>query len=198
MKAIFNITYGLYVLSTKTNKHNACIINTLMQVTSTPNRISITINKDNETTKMIEESGMFNVSILDMSTPFDLIKRFGFSSGKDVNKFEGFEDYRISSNGLTYITKHTNAYISAKVISKTDLGTHITFVADVVDDVVLSDTLPVTYAYYHSNIKPKAENVKKGVYVCKICNYVYDGDELPEDFICPICKHGSIDFEYKE
>ena len=198
MKAIFNITYGLYVLSAKTEKHNACIINTLMQVTSTPNRISITINKNNETTKMIEQTGIFNVSILDTSTDFDLIKRFGFSTGQEVDQFDGFNDFKIAENGVTYITKHTNSYISAKVISKTDLGTHITFVADVVEDVVLTDTKPVSYAYYLSNIKPKAESAKKGVYVCKICNYVYDGESLPKDFICPICKHGIEDFEFIE
>ena len=198
MSALYNITYGLYILTAKTHKHSGCVINTLMQVTSSPARISITINKDNYTTKMIEQTGEFNVSILDMSTTFDIIKRFGFSSGKDTDKFLNFEDYKLATNNIPYITKHTNAYISAKVISKTDVGTHITFVADITDSVVLAKTEPVTYSYYINNIKPKPEKSKKKRYVCRICGYVYEGDELPNDFICPICKHGAEDFELIE
>lgn len=197
MNALNNITYGLYVLTAKTDKYNGCIINTLMQVTSSPARISITINKDNHTTKMIDETGVFNVSILDTTTPFDLIKRFGFSSGKDCNKFEDFSDYKLASNGIPYITRHTNAYISARVVSKIDIGTHITFVADVENLDSLANTEPLTYAYYHKHIKPKTEVVKKGVYVCKICGYIHEGDNLPEDFICPICKHGAEVFEFR-
>ena len=198
MKALFNITYGLFVLTAKTNKHNGCIINTLQQVTSSPDKISITINKNNHTTKMIEKSGVFNVSILDMTTSFDIIKQFGFSSGKDVNKFESFADFEIADNGISYITKHTNSYLSAKVVSMFDVGSHITFVAEITADVILSNTEPLTYAYYLNNIKPKPNTNKKRIYVCRICGYVYDGDPLPEDFICPICKHGASDFELKE
>ena len=198
MKALFNITYGLFVLTAKTNKHSGCIINTLQQVTSSPDKISITINKNNHTTKMIEESGVFNVSILDMTTSFDIIKHFGFLSGKDVNKFENFADFEIADNGISYITKHTNSYLSAKVVSMFDVGSHITFVAEVTADVILSNTEPLTYAYYLNNIKPKPNTNKKRIYVCRICGYVYDGDPLPEDFICPICKHGASDFELKE
>ena len=198
MKALYNITYGLYVLTAKNEKYNGCIINTLMQVTSNPTKISITINKDNYTTKMIEKTGEFNVSILDMSTSFDLIKRFGFSSGKDTDKFIGFSDYSLSSNKIPYITKHTNAYLSAKVVSKLDVGTHVTFVAEVTEDVVLATTEPVTYSYYINNIKPKPEKSKKKKYVCRICGYVYEGDFLPDDFVCPICKHGAVDFELVE
>ncbi len=198
MKALYNITYGLFILTAKTNKYNGCVINTLQQVTSSPTRISITINKDNYTTKMIEETNEFNVSILDNSLTFDLIQRFGFASGKDTNKFENFNDYKIAKNGIPYITKHVNSYISAKVVSKTDLGSHYLFVADITDDVVLALTEPVTYAYYLNNIKPKSEPKKKKVYVCRICGYVYEGDELPSDFVCPICKHGAEDFELQE
>lgn len=198
MKALYNISYGLYVLTAKTNKYNGCIINTLMQVTSSPARISITVNKDNFTTKMIEQTGEFNVSILDMTTSFDLIQHFGFSSGKDVDKFKDFKDFLLANNQIPYITKHTNAYISAKVVSKIDVGTHITFVADITNDVVLSMNEPVTYSYYINTIKPKPEKKKKRVYVCRICGYVYEGDELPNDFICPICKHGAEDFELLE
>jgi len=197
MKALFNITYGLYILTAKTDKFNGCVINTLMQVTSVPNRISITINKDNFTTSMIDKTGEFNVSILDCSTPFELIQRFGFSSGKKVDKFDGFKDYKLSKNGLPYITKHTNSYISAKVVSKVDVGTHIIFVADLTEDVVLKMSESLTYLYYLNNIKPKPE-AKKKAWVCRICGYVYEGDELPEDFVCPICKHGREDFVLME
>ena len=145
MKALYNIPYGLYVLTAKDGKDNGCIINTLQQVTSSPEKISITINKDNYTTQMIEKTGVFNVSILNEKTSFDLIKRFGFSSGKDTDKFEGFLGFDRAENGTTYITENTNSYLSAKVVSKTDVGTHITFVAEVTADVVLNDTKSVTY-----------------------------------------------------
>ena len=197
MKALFNIPYGLYVLTAKDEKDNGCIINTLQQVTSSPTRISITVNKDNHTTKMIEKTKVFNVSILDKTVTFDLIKNFGFASGKEVNKFENFKDYELAKNGVTYITQHTNSYLSAKVVSQTDVGTHITFVADVTEDVVLSQTESVTYDYYLKNIKPKPEEKTKNSYVCSICGYVYEGEELPKDFICPICKHGVEVFEKK-
>lgn len=197
MSVMNNITYGLFVITTKTNKHNGCIINTLMQVTSTPNQISVTLNKSNKTTKIIQESGVFNVSILDTTTNFDLIKRFGFSSGENTDKFLGFENFKIAENGISYITESTNSVICAKVTKKIDLGTHITFIADVVEMKELGSNESLTYAFYHKNIKPKAE-VKKGVYVCKICGYVYEGETLPDDFICPICKHGAQDFEYRE
>lgn len=197
MKALFNIPYGLYVLTAKDEKDNGCIINTLQQVTSNPTRISITVNKDNYTTKMIEKTKVFNVSILDKTVTFDLIKNFGFASGKEVNKFENFKDYELAKNGVVYITQHTNSYLSAKVVSQTDVGTHITFVADVTEDVVLSQTESVTYDYYLKNIKPKPEEKTKNSYVCSICGYVYEGEELPKDFICPICKHGVEVFEKK-
>lgn len=197
MKTLFNIPYGLYVLTAKDEKDNGCIINTLQQVTSSPTQISITINKDNYTAKMIQKTLAFNVSILDKTVNFDLIKNFGFSSGKDTNKFENFKDYKVAQNGIVYITQSTNSYLSAKVVSQTDIGTHITFVAEVVDDVVLQQTESVTYDYYLKNIKPKPAEKTKNSYVCSICGYVYEGEELPKDFICPICKHGSEVFEKK-
>ena len=197
MKALFNIPYGLYVLTAKDEKDNGCIINTLQQVTSSPTQISITINKDNYTTKMIEKTSVFNVSILYKTVSFDLIKNFGFSSGKDTNKFENFKNCKVAKNGVLYITESTNSYLSAKVISKTDVGTHITFVAEVTEDVVLNETESVTYDYYLKNIKPEPEQNSKNSYVCSICGYVYEGAELPKDFVCPICKHGSEVFEKK-
>lgn len=198
MTALNNISYGIFVLSAKNQKQNACIINTLMQVTYNPNRISITVNKDNYTTKLIEETGLFNVSILDTTTTFDLIKQFGFCSGKDTDKFESYKNFELAPNGIAYITEHTNAYISAKVISKTDVGSHIIFVADITNDVVLSDKPSATYEYYLKNIKPKPEKPKKRVYVCSICGYMHDSDQLPEDFVCPLCRHGASDFELLE
>lgn len=191
MKALYNIPYGLYVLTAKGEKLNGCVINTLQQVTSNPERISITVNKDNYTTSLIEKSGEFNISILDINTNFETIKNFGFSSGRDVDKFEKFKDFKLSKNGLPYITKNTNSYLSAKVISKTDVGTHITFVADVTEDVVLSEVESITYSYYLKNVKPKPEAKNKNKYVCTVCGYVYEGETLPKDFICPICKHGA-------
>ncbi len=198
MKALYNIPYGLFVLTAKDDKDNGCIINTLQQVTSSPEKISITINKDNYTTQMIERTGVFNVSILNEKTSFDLIKRFGFLSGKDTDKFEGFSGFDRAENGATYITENTNSYLSAKVVSKIDVGTHITFIAEVTADVVLNDTKSVTYEYYLNNIKPKPQQTKKSAYVCKICGYVYEGETLPEDFICPLCKHGAADFELQK
>lgn len=195
MKAIYNISYGIFILTAKDTKVNGCVINTLMQATSVPNRITITINKDNYTTEMIKNTGKFNVSILDETTDFDLIKRFGFQSGKDTNKFSGFNGFSVADNGIPYIKSHANSYISAKVVDSFDVGTHITFLADVENDVVLSSEKSATYAYYLENIKPKAGEKKKNSYVCGICGYVYEGDELPEDFICPLCKHGAEYFE---
>ena len=196
-KAIYNLTYGLFVLTARCGeKDNGCIINTAGQVTSTPNRISITVNKDNFTHDMIMESGKFNISILSEAADFDTFKHFGFQSGKNVDKFEGYSAAKRSENGIYYITEGTNAYISASVEQTIDLGTHTMFVADVTDMEVLKEEPSVTYDFYQSNIKPKQEKTeKKKGYICKICGYIYEGDPLPEDFICPICKHGAADFE---
>lgn len=197
MKAIYNIPYGLYILTTKSEKLSGCVVNTVQQVTSTPNRISVAVNKLNYTCKEIQKTKLFNVSILDSTTNFDLIKRFGFSSGETTDKFKDFLDYKISNNGLPYLTKHTNAYISAKVVQEVDLGTHIMFIADVEEDVVLNQLETITYSYYLKNVKPKVET-KKVCYVCRICGYVYDSDNLPSDYICPICKHDSSAFDKVE
>lgn len=195
--AFFKLGYGLYVLSAKDTegKDNGCIINTVMQVTDTPKRILIAVNKSNYTNKIIKEMGVFNVSTLTEKTPFDLFKRFGFQSGKDVNKFEDFTEFDRASNGISYINKNANSYISCKVISSMDYGTHTVFVADVSEAVTMNDEPSVTYDYYFKNIKPSPAKAKKKGYVCKICGYVYEGDELPADFICPLCKHGAADFE---
>lgn len=195
--ALFKIGYGLYVLTAKEGeKHNGCIINTAVQVTDTPCRLTITVSKENHTHGMIERTGEFNISVLTTSVPYQMFKDFGFRSGKDTDKFAGRADYAFSQNGLIYMTEHTNAYLSCKVISTVDLGTHTMFVADVTDGVNLSKEESVTYAYYHAHIKPKPVNAgtKKG-WRCTICGYIYEGEELPPDYICPICKHGAEVFE---
>lgn len=194
--AMFNISYGLYVLTAnEEGKDNGCIVNTLSQVTSTPNTVSIAVNKQNYTHDMIMRTGKFNVSLLSTSADFELFKRFGFQSGKDVDKFEGFEKTKRSENGVLYVTESTNAYISGEVFQTVDLGTHTVFYANVVDMDVLSEEESLTYAYYHKHVKPQPPKEEKGGWRCKICGYVYEGDPLPEDFVCPLCKHGPEDFE---
>ncbi len=193
-------SYGLFVLTAHAGgKDNGCIINTAAQLTSSPNRINIAVNKANYTHDMILNTGVFNVSVLSEKASFDIFKRFGFASGKDTNKFEGFENQvERSANGLLYITEGTNAFMSAKVIDAYDYGTHTLFVAELTEGTVLNEDPSVTYAYYFDHIKPKPQpkiEEKKTGYVCKICGYVYEGDELPPDFICPLCKHGAEDFE---
>lgn len=198
MNVMFNISYGLYILSAKTEKANGCVINALSQVTSTPNRIMIAINKNNFTTSQILKTKKFNVSILNEEANFDLIKRFGFASGKDTDKFEDFNGYKTAENGIPYITEGTNSYISAEVVVVRDLGTHYEFLADVTKEVSLNEIPSITYAYYQKNIKPKVTQKKKVVYICSVCGYVYEGDPLPEDFVCPLCLHDATYFVKSE
>lgn len=194
--AMFQLSYGLFVLSAKDGKKdNGCIVNTVQQVTTSPNRILVAVNKGNYTHDMIMKTGEFNASILSEDADFDIFKHFGFQSGRDVDKMEGLEDFDRAENGIIYLTKGANAYISAKVVQTTDLGSHTLFLADVTDGDVLNDVPSVTYAYYHKNIKPQPQETKKTGWRCKICGYIYEGEELPADFICPICKHGAEDFE---
>lgn len=194
--AMFQLSYGLFVLSAKEGKKdNGCIVNTVQQVTTSPNRILVAVNKGNYTHDMIMKTGEFNASILSEDADFDIFKHFGFQSGRDVNKMEGLEDFDRAENGIIYLTKGANAYISAKVVQTTDLGSHTLFLADVTDGDVLNNVPSVTYAYYHKNIKPQPQETKKTGWRCKICGYIYEGEELPADFICPICKHGAEDFE---
>ena len=197
-KAMYNLTYGLFVLTAKDgDKDNGCIVNTVSQVTTEPNRICVAVNKLNFTHDMIRKTGEFNVSILTEGSRFDTYKHFGFQSGKDIDKFESIEFSR-AANGISYIAKETNAFLSAKVVSETDLGTHTLFLADVTDGEVLSSDPSVTYAFYQKNIKQKPGNnvtnaPKKG-FICTVCGYIYEGDTLPSDFICPWCKHDASYF----
>ena len=200
-KVMYSLSYGLFVLSARRgDKNNACITNTGIQVTTSPNRIVIAVNKGNYTHDMVQETGRFTLSILSENAKFDLFQRFGFQSGRDVDKFDGFESCtEKDADGIRYITQGTNAWLSCKVVSATDLGTHTLFLADVLDGGILSDAPSATYSYYQAHIKPKpgAAPAAGGQtrWVCKVCGYVYEGDELPADFICPLCKHPASDFE---
>lgn len=196
-KAMYKLTYGLFVLTARDgDKDNGCIINTASQVTTNPNRITIAVNKQNYTHDIIKKTGEFNVSILRENSKFATYQNFGFQSGRETDKFEKFT-FKRSDNGIVYIPEETNAFLSAKVVSEMDLGTHTLFLADVTDGQVLSEDNSVTYGYYQKNIKPapKKEEVKKTGWICTICGYIYEGEELPEDFVCPLCKHGAIDFK---
>ncbi len=192
--ALFKLSYGLFVLSAREGeKDNGCIINTAIQVTDSPKRISVTVNKQNYTHDMIMKTGEFNISVLTEKTPFDIFKHFGFASGRDTDKFVG-EPLR-TENKIAYVGGYSNAVMSGKVISTVNCGSHTIFIAEVTEAIVLSDEKSVTYEYYFANIKPKPETAKKKGFVCKICGYVYEGEVLPPDFICPLCKHGADDFE---
>ena len=197
---LFNIQYGLFVITTKDDdRDNGCISNTVAQVTAQPNRISVALNKSNFTTDLIQKSGRFTASILSEAADFELFKHFGFQSGRTVNKFADFTDCRRVSNGTFAITRGTNAFISADVEQAIDLGTHMLFIGLVTEMETLSDTPSATYNYYQANIKPKPQPAGKTedgktIWRCSICGYEYVGEELPEDFICPICKHPASDF----
>jgi len=197
-KTMYNLTYGLFVLtSAYEGKDSGCIINTAGQVTSEPNRISITVNKANFTHDLVRDSGKFNISILSEEAGFDVYKHFGFQSGRTVDKFAGYESCKRSANGLYYITAGTNGYIGADVEQSVDLGSHTMFIASVKEMEVLSEVPSATYAYYQSVVKPKPEQSAAGktVWRCTVCGYIYEGEELPEDYICPLCKHPASDFE---
>ncbi len=197
---LFNIQYGLFVITTCDNgQDNGCISNTVAQVTAQPNRISVALNKGNFTTELIQRSGRFTASIISEAADFELFKHFGFQSGRTVNKFADFTDCRRVSNGTFAITRGTNAFISANVEQAIDLGTHMLFIGLVTEMEMLADVPSATYNYYQSNIKPKPQPVGKTaegktIWRCSICGYEYVGEELPDDFICPICKHPASDF----
>ena len=197
---LFNIQYGLFVITTQNgDRDNGCISNTVAQVTAQPNRISVALNKGNFTTELIQHSGRFTASILSEAADFELFKHFGFQSGRTVDKFADFTDCRRVNNGTFAITRGTNAFISAEVEQTIDLGTHMLFIGLVTEMETLSDIPSATYNYYQANIKPKPQPVGqtvegKTIWRCSICGYEYVGEELPDDFICPICKHPASDF----
>ena len=195
LTALFNIGYGLYVITSNDGKKdNGLIVNTVTQVTNQPNRIAVCINKQNYSHHTIKNTGVMNVNCLSTDAPFSVFENFGFQSGKNVDKFAGGEILR-SDNGLAFLPKYINSFMSLKVEDYVDLDTHGMFICTVTEARVISDRETMTYTYYQNNVKPKPETEGKKGWVCKICGYVYEGDELPEDFICPLCKHGAADFE---
>ena len=195
-KAFYKLTYGLFLLTAREEgRDNGCIINTAIQVANDPARISIAVLKGNHTHDMIARTGVFAISSISTSATFDLFQRFGMQSGREVDKFEGFADVERGGNDLLYLTKGANMTMSGKIVDQLDLGSHTLFIGEVGDAVVLSDEPSCTYAYYQSDIKSKKQEEKKKGWVCSVCGYVYEGDPLPADFICPWCKHGAEDFE---
>ncbi len=193
--AFFKIGYGLYVVTTSDGvRDNGMICNTVAQVTATPARLSVAINKTCHTHDVALKTGKMNINVLDESAPFSLFQNYGFKSGRDADKFAGV-DFRRSENGLPVLKAHCNAFFSLVVDSYIDLGTHGLFICSVTEAETLSQAPSMTYAYYHANVKPKPEAKPRKGFVCKICGYVYEGDELPPDFICPLCKHPASDFE---
>jgi flavin reductase (DIM6/NTAB) family NADH-FMN oxidoreductase RutF/flavodoxin len=196
--AMLKLSYGLFVLNARDGeKDNGCIINTAAQITSSPLKISITVNKTNLTHTMIAKTGEFTISVLDNSVPFKIFEQFGFHSGNNTDKFAECTYDKRAANGIRFIPEHTNSIISAKVLDSYDYGSHTMFIADVTEAFLLSDIPSVTYQYYFDNIKPKPQTPKenKKGYSCKICGYIYEGSSLPADFVCPLCKHGAQDFE---
>jgi len=192
--ALFKLGYGLYAVTSKDgDRDNGLIVNTVTQITNSPNRIAVTINKSNYSHHVIKKTGKLNVNCLSTETPFSIFERFGFASGRNVNKFDGLTPKR-SENGIAVLPEYINAYLSLTVEDYIDVDTHGTFICKIDEARVLSDAPTMTYAYYQDNVKPKPETKGKKGYVCNICGYVYEGDPLPADFICPLCKHGAEDF----
>ena len=195
LTALFNIGYGLYVVTSNDGqKDNGLIVNTVTQVTNTPNRIAVTINKQNYSYHVIKQTGVMNVNCLDVSAPFSVFQNFGFQSGRTADKFADIDEFR-SDNGLRFLPRYINSFMSLKVENYIDLDTHGMFICSVTEARVISDKETMTYTYYQNNVKPKPETTGKKGYVCKVCGWVYEGETLPDDIVCPLCKHGAADFE---
>lgn len=195
MTALFKIGYGLYVVTSNDgNRDNGLIVNTVTQLTDNPYRVAVNINKANYSHHVIKQTGIMNVNCLSVEAPFEIFQRFGFQSGRQTDKFEGMEKL-YSDNGLVFLPKYINAFMSLKVEQYVDLGTHGMFICSVTEARVMSDKDTMTYTYYQNNVKPKPQTEGKKGFVCKICGFIYEGDELPDDYICPLCKHGVADFE---
>jgi flavin reductase (DIM6/NTAB) family NADH-FMN oxidoreductase RutF len=195
LSALFNIGYGLYVVTCRDGeKDNGLIVNTVTQVTNTPNRVAVTINKENYSHHIIKQTGLMNVNCLDTSAPFAVFEQFGFQSGRVMDKFAGQEILR-SDNGLAFLPRNINSFLSLKVEQYVDLGTHGMFICAVTEARVMSNVETMTYTYYQEHLNPQPETEGKKGYVCKVCGWVYEGDTLPDDIVCPLCKHGAADFE---
>jgi len=195
LSALFNIGYGLYVVtSSDGKKDNGLIVNTVTQVTNTPNRVAVTINKENYSHHIIKQTGKMNINCLTVEAPFKVFEAFGFVSGRNVDKFADCTPFR-SDNGLVFLPRYINSFMSLKVEQYIDLDTHGMFICSITESRVISDKETMTYNYYLDNVRPKPDTEGKQGYVCTICGYVYEGDTLPDDYICPLCKHGAADFE---
>ena len=195
LSALFKIGYGLYVVTSNDGKRdNGLIVNTVTQVTNSPNRIAVAINKENYSHHVIKQTGIMNINCLSEDAPFSVFETFGFASGRNVDKFANFTPLH-ADNGLAFLPRYINAFLSLRVEQYVDLGTHGLFICSVTEARVISDAPSMTYAYYQEHVKPKPETEGKKGFVCKVCGYVYEGDTLPENFICPLCKHGAADFE---
>ena len=195
LSALFNLGYGLYVVTSNDGKKdNGLIVNTVSQVTNMPNRIAVTINKENYSHHIIKQTGIMNVNCLSTDAPFSVFETFGFQSGRTVDKFASCEPFR-SDNGLVFLPKYINSFMSLKVMQYVDFDTHGMFICEITEARVISDRETMTYTYYQKHVKPKPQTEGRKGYVCKVCGYVYEGEELPEDFICPLCKHTAADFE---
>ena len=195
LSALFNIGYGLYVVTCNDGKKdNGLIVNTVTQVTNTPNKIAVTINKENYSHHVIKQTGKMNINVLSVEAPFTVFEKFGFTSGRNTDKFADCTPLR-ADNGLVFLPRYINSFISLKVEQYVDLDTHGMFICEINEARVLSDKDTMTYSYYLENVKPKPQTDGVKGFVCKICGYVYEGDKLPEDIVCPLCKHGAADFE---
>ena len=195
LTALFKLGYGLYVVTSNDGeKDNGLIVNTVTQLTDNPNRVAVNINKENYSHHIIKKTGVMNVNVLSVDAPFALFENFGFQSGRQADKFAHWKTYR-ADNGLPFLAQYINAFLSLKVEQYVDLGTHGMFICTVTEARVISDKPTMTYAYYQENVKPKPQTEGKKGFVCKICGYIYEGDTLPDDFVCPLCKHGAADFE---
>lgn len=194
-KALFKIGYGLYVLTSKDEKDNGCIINSVMQVAANPDKIAFSVSKKNYTHDIIVKTKKANISVLSEKTDFETFKHFGFQSGRDVEKFVDYKNTKRSENGILYLTNSTNSYLSLEIEDIINLGSHSLFIAKLIDCEILSKDLTVSYDFYQKNIKPSAKAEAKTGWICTICNFIYEGENLPADYICPICKHPSNDFK---
>lgn len=194
-EALMRLSYGLYVVTSNDgNRDNGLIINTVFQLTSSPNRVAVSINKHSYSHDVIRASGIMNVNCLDTTAPFALFQNFGYRSGRDADKFGGTEVLR-SENGLRYLGRHCRAFLSLKTEQYVDMDTHGIFICTITEARVLGTGEAMTYDYYQQHVKPKRQTVKKKGFVCKVCGWVYEGEVLPDDIICPLCKHGAADFE---
>ena len=196
MKALFSIGYGLYVVTSNDGKKdNGLIVNTVVQLTDNPFRVMVSINKDNYSHHVIKQTGIMNVNCLNIDAPFKIFEQFGFQSGRNVDKFKNEKELLRSDNGLLFLPRYINAFFSLKVEDYKDLNTHGMFICSVTEARVINNVETMTYTYYQNNVKPKADTKGKKGFVCKVCGYIYEGDTLPDDFICPLCKHSAADFE---